>query len=41
MQAFMPRLLHRCGMECYVTGNYSQKEALHLAAHVERILKVM
>ena len=40
MQAFMPRLLHRCGVECFVTGNYSREETLQLGQHVEHILKV-
>lgn len=40
LRAFMPRLLHRCGMECYVTGNYSKQEALHLGGRVETLLKV-
>ena len=40
LRAFMPRLLHQCGVECYVTGNYSKEEALHLGRHVEAILKV-
>ena len=40
VQAFMPRLLHRCGVECFVTGNYSHAETLQLGQHVERILKV-
>ena len=40
LQAFMPRLLHRCGVECFVTGNYSLPETLRLGQHVEKILKV-
>ena len=41
LQAFMPRLLHRCGVECFVTGNYSLAETLRLGQHVEKILKVL
>lgn len=37
----MPKLLHRCGVECYVTGNYGRQEALQLAQHVETLLKVV
>ena len=40
LQAFMPRLLHRCGVECYVTGNYSRAETQQLGQHVEQLLKV-
>ena len=36
----MPRLLQRCGVECYVTGNYSRAEAIHLGQHVHQLLKV-
>ena len=36
----MPRLLHRCGVECYVTGNYSRDETKKLGQHVEHLLKV-
>lgn len=36
----MPRLLHRCGVECYVTGNYSRDETRKLGQHVEHLLKV-
>ncbi len=36
----MPRLLHRCGVECYVTGNYSRADTQHLGQHVEKLLKV-
>lgn len=36
----MPRLLRRCGVECYVTGNFSRAETQQLGEHVERILKV-
>ncbi len=36
----MPRLLHRCGVECYVTGNYSRAETQQLGQHVEQLLKV-
>ncbi|KAL0046282.1 hypothetical protein WJX82_008028 [Trebouxia sp. C0006] len=39
LQAFMPRLLHRCGVECYVTGNYSRAETQQLGQHVEQLLK--
>ena len=41
LQAFMPRLLHRCGVECFVTGNYSLAETLQLGQHVEKVLKVL
>lgn len=41
LQAFMPRLLHRCGVECFVTGNYSLAETQRLGQHVEKILKVL
>ena len=37
----MPRLLHRCGVECFVSGNYSLAETLRLGQHVEKILKVL
>ena len=40
LQAFMPRLLHRCGVECFVTGNYSLAETHRLGQLVEKILKV-
>ena len=40
VQAFMPRLLHRCGVECFVTGNYSRAETLQLGQYVEKTLKV-
>ena len=36
----MPRLLHRCGVECYVTGNYSRSETQQLGQHVDHLLKV-
>ncbi len=36
----MPRLLHRCGVECYVTGSYSRAETQQLGQHVEQLLKV-
>ena len=36
----MPRLLHRCGVECFVTGNFSLAATLQLGQHVEKILKV-
>ncbi|KAL0019017.1 hypothetical protein WJX77_001203 [Trebouxia sp. C0004] len=39
LQAFMPRLLHRCGVECYVTGNYSRAQSQQLGQHVEQLLK--
>lgn len=40
LQGFMPRLLHRCGVECFVTGNYSLAETQRLGQHVESILQV-
>ncbi|KAL3136082.1 hypothetical protein ABBQ32_007106 [Trebouxia sp. C0010 RCD-2024] len=39
LRAFMPRLLRRCGVECFVTGNYSLAETQQLGRHVEKILK--
>ena len=40
LQAFLGRLTARCSMEGYVTGNFSARQASHLAEAVDGLLKV-
>jgi hypothetical protein len=37
-QAFVPRLLARCSVEAYATGNLDARQAASLAARVEGLL---
>jgi hypothetical protein len=37
-QAFVPRLLARCSVEAYATGNLDARQAAELAARVEELL---
>lgn len=39
-QAFIKRMMGRCFVEAYATGNFSAEQASHLAATIESLLKV-